>query len=79
MPRRMSKHRISNPDLCWLISEEFDRGKEQTRTAFAVVPDGNDGWRVVISSRARKFLTAADERRLADIQRRLRLVYDLRP
>jgi hypothetical protein len=44
----------------------------------SVVPDEKDGWRVIISIRGRRYLTAGDEQRLADIQRRLRLVYELR-
>jgi hypothetical protein len=74
----MAKKRISSVDLSWLISEELDLGKHQTRTALAVVPDEKDGWTVVISKGSRKFWTAADEQRLIDIQRRLRQVYDLR-
>lgn len=61
----MAKKRISNDDLCWLISEELDLGKPQTRTALAVVPDAKDGWTIVISKGSRKYLTAADEQRLA--------------
>jgi hypothetical protein len=72
------KKRISGADLSWLISEEvLGPGKRPTRAALAVVPD-KDGWRVVVSNRGRRFLTAADGQRLADIQRRLRAVYDLR-
>ena len=79
MPRRMSKQRISSVDLCWLISEELDLGKQQTRTALAVGPDEVDGWRVIISNRRRRYWTAAEEQRLAGIPRRLLLVYELRP
>lgn len=75
----MAKKRISSVDLCWLISEEIDLGKEQTRTALAVVPDEKDGWSVIVSNRGRKYWTAADQRRLVEIQRKLRLVYELRP
>jgi hypothetical protein len=75
----MAKKRISNVDLSWLISEALDAGKHQTRTALAVVPDEKDGWRVIISIRGRRYWATADEQRLADIQRRLRLVYELRP
>jgi hypothetical protein len=75
----MAKKRIFNTDLCWLISEELDFGKRQTRAAFAVVPDEKDGWRVIISIRGRRYLTAADEQRLADVQQKLRLRYELMP
>jgi hypothetical protein len=75
----MAKKRISSADLNWLITEELDAGKHQTRTALAVVPDEKDGWRVIISIRGRRYWRAADEQRLADIQHRLRLVYELRP
>ncbi len=73
----MAKKRIFNDELCWLISEELDGGKEQTRTALAVVPDEKDGWKVVISKGSYKYWTAADEQRLVDIQRRLRMFYEL--
>lgn len=75
----MAKKRISSVDLCWLISEQLDAGKHQTRTALAVVPDEKNDWRVIISSRGRRYWTAGDEQRLADLQRRLRLVYELGP
>jgi hypothetical protein len=75
----MAKKRISSVDLNWIISEEFfDRGSRGTRTSLAVVSDEKDGWRVIVG-RGRRSLTAADEQRLADIQRRLRLVYELLP
>lgn len=75
----MAKQHISSVDLNWLISEELDAGKHQTRTSLAVVPDEKDGWRVIISIRGRRYWTAADDQRLAGIQHRLRLVYELRP
>ena len=75
----MPKKRISSVDLCWLISEQLDALKHQTRTSLAVVPDEKDGWRVIISVRGRWYWTAADEQRLADIQRWLRLSYELQP
>lgn len=70
----MTKQRISSVDLSWLISEEFD-SRSRSRTSLAVVPDEKDGWRVIIPNRGRRFLTPADEQRLAEIQRRLRSVY----
>jgi hypothetical protein len=73
----MAKKRISNGDLCWLISEELDLGKQQTRTSLAVVPDNSLGWRVIVSNRHRGW-TAADEVRLEEIQGRLRVTYELR-
>lgn len=75
----MAKKRISNVDLNWLISEElFDSGSRGARTSLAVVEDDKHGWRVVVARRGRKFLTADGERRLADVQRRLRLEYELK-
>jgi hypothetical protein len=73
----MAKQRISSVDLSWLISEELDSGG-RSRTSLAVVPDEKDGWRIIVANGDRRFLTAADEQRLAEIQRRLRLVYQLR-
>jgi len=76
----MAKKRISSVDLSWLISEElFLSGSHSARTTLAVVPDDKNGWRVVVANRVRRFLTPDDERRLADIQRKLRSVYELRP
>ena len=75
----MAKKRISSVDLSWLISEElFDSGSRDTRMSLAVVPDEKHGWRVVVANRGQRFLTADNERRLAEVQRRLRLVYELR-
>jgi hypothetical protein len=74
----MAKKRISSVDLCWLISEKFDPGKPHGRTSLAVVPDEKYGWRVIVANRSRRFLTVGDERRLADIQRKLRLMYQIR-
>jgi hypothetical protein len=74
----MAKKRISSADLSWLISEElFDSGSRAARTSLAVVDDDKHGWRVIVANRGRRFLTRDDERRLADVQRRLRLVYEL--
>jgi len=70
----MAKQRISSVDLGWLISEEFDRGS-RVRTSLAAVPDEKDGWRIIVASRGRRYVTAADEKRLADIQHKLRLIY----
>jgi hypothetical protein len=76
----MAKKRISSVDLSWLISEQLlDLGSLRARAALAVVPDKEHGWRVVVANRGRRFLTAADERRLAEIERNLRLVYEIRP
>ena len=75
----MAKKRISSVDLSWLISEElFDSGSRAARMSLAVVPDDKHGWRVIVANRGQRFLTADDKRRLADVQRRLRLVYELR-
>ena len=74
----MAKKRNSGVDLSWLIVEElFDPGSRAARMSLAVVPDGKHGWRVIVANRGRKFLTTSDERRLADMQRKLRLVYEL--
>jgi len=67
----MPKKRISSVDLSWLILEElFDPRSRATRMSLAVVPDDKRGWRVVVANRGQRFLTADDERRLADVQRR---------
>ncbi len=66
-------------DLSWLISEElFDFGNRAARMSLALVEDDKRGWRVIVANRRRRFLTAAEEQRPADVQRRLRLVYELR-
>lgn len=74
----MAKQRISSVDLSWLISDElFDPGRSYVRASLAVVPDAKDGWRVIIPNRGRRYWTAADKQRLAEIQDRLRLMYQL--
>ena len=74
----MAKKSNSGVDLSWLIVEElFDPGSRAARSSLAVVEDDRHGWRVVVARRSQRFLTASDERRLADMQRRLRLVYEL--
>jgi hypothetical protein len=76
----MAMMRISSVDLSWLILEELsDPRSRGARPPLAVIPDEKHGWRVIVAGRSQKFLNAVDERRLADLQRRLRLVYDLRP
>ena len=75
----MPKKRISSVDLSWLILEElFDPRSRATRISLAVVPDNKHGWRVVVANGGQRFLTADGKRRLAEVQRRLRLVYELR-
>ena len=75
----MAKKHISSADLIWRVLEEFPSpGSRTPRMSIAVVPDKQHGWRVIVANGGRRFLTAADEQRLADIQRRLRLIYDLR-
>jgi hypothetical protein len=75
----MAKKHISAADLSWRIVEQFsDPRSRNSRISLAVVPDDEHGWSVIVANRARRFLTSGDERRLADIQRRLRLVYGLR-
>lgn len=74
----MAKKRISSADLSWLISEElFDSGSRAARMSLAVVSDDKHGWRIIVANRVRRFLTANDERRLAEVQRRLRPIYEL--
>ena len=74
----MARKRISSVDLSWLISEElFDSGSRAARMSLAVVPDDKYGWRVIVANRGQRYLTADDKRRLADVQRRLRLLYEL--
>lgn len=74
----MAKKRISSVDLSWLILEELSAPRSRgTRMSLAVVPDDKHGWRVVVANRGQRFL-AEDERKLADVQRRLRLAYELR-
>lgn len=74
----MAKKHISSADLIWRVLEEFPPlGSRSPRMSIAVVPDKQHGWRIIVANGVRRFLTAADERRLADVQRRLRVVYDL--
>jgi hypothetical protein len=75
----MAKKRIWSVDLIWLVLEELsDPRRRAARMSLAVVPDDKHGWRVVVANRGQRFLTADDKQRLADVQRRLRLVYELR-
>jgi len=75
----MAKKRISSVDLTWLISEEMHgSGSRRSRMVLAVVSDEKHGWRIVVGKRDQRFLTAEDNRRLADTQRRLRLEYELK-
>ena len=74
----MTKKRISSVDLSWLISGKmFESGSRAVSMSLAVVTDHKHGWRVVVANRGRRFLTASNERRLADVQRRLRQLYEL--
>ena len=76
----MAKKIISSVDLSWLILEGLlDPGSRSARTSLAVVPDDKHGWRVILAKRDQRLLTADKKRRLADVQRRLRLVYELQP
>jgi hypothetical protein len=76
----MAKKLISSVDLSWLILEGlFDSGSRSARTSLAVVPDDRHGWRVILAKRDERLLTTDKKRRLADVQRRLRLVYELQP
>jgi hypothetical protein len=74
----MAKKHISGTDLIWRVLEEFSQpGSRSPRMSIAVVPDDKHGWRVIVDNRGRRFLKAADQRRLAGIERRLRIVYAL--
>jgi hypothetical protein len=74
----MAKRSISSAELGWLVSEEFlKRGSLRARVTMAVVPDEKHGWRVVVANRVRRFLTATDQQRLAEIEHKLRLVYQI--
>lgn len=76
----MAKKRISSVDLSWLILEQFeDPGSRRARTSLAVVPDNKYGWRIVVANGGQRFLSADDKRRLSEVQRRLRLLYKLKP
>ena len=74
----MAKKRISSVDLSWLISEELFDPKSRVRMSLAVVPDDKHDWRIVVANGGQRFLTVDGKRRLAEVQRRLRLVYELR-
>ena len=74
----MAKKRISSVDLSWLISEELFDPKSRVRMSLAVVPDHKHDWRIVVANGGQRFLTVDGKRRLAEVQRRLRLVYELR-
>lgn len=77
--QQMAKKRISSVDLSWLISEEMhDSGSRRSRMVLAVVHDDKQGWRIVVGKRDERFLTSKDKRRLVEVQKRLRLVYELR-
>jgi hypothetical protein len=74
----VAKKRISSVDLSWLISEELFDPKSRVRMSLAVVPDDKHDWRIVVANGGQRFLTVDGKRRLAEVQRRLRLVYELR-
>ena len=44
-----------------------------------MVPDDKHGWRVIVANRGQRLLTADHKRRLAELQRRLRLLFELQP
>lgn len=76
----MAKKRISSVDLTWLILQQMDDGGSRVaRLSLAVVADDKLGWRAVIGVNSRRFLTTDVERRLADVQRRFRSIYELHP
>lgn len=74
----MAKRRISSLDLGWLILNELgDPGSRVARASIAVVPDNKLGWRAVVAVSSRRYMTADDQRRLADVQKQLRAMYEL--
>lgn len=75
----MAKKHISGADFSWRIVEKFSNPRSRNwRISLAVVPDDAHGWRVIVGNRVRRFLNAAGEQPLADIQRGLRWIYQLR-
>lgn len=65
-------------DLSWLvISEMGDPMSLNARASIAVVSDEKLGWRTVVAVSSRRYMTSDDERRLAAVEKRLRLRYDL--
>ena len=76
----MTKKRISSVDLAWIISEQLSELRSSpARISLAIVPIEKNGWRLIVDKRGRRYLTAGDEQRLADIQQKLRLRYELIP
>ena len=76
----MAKKHIPGADLAWRVLEKFCQpGSRSPRLSIAVVPDDKHGWQVIVANRGPPISTAADQQRLADIQGRQRLVYELLP
>ena len=74
----MAKKRIPSADLRWVVLEELKSGGKLSQgMSLAIVSDERVGWRAVVPRNSRRFLTADDDRRLAALQRRLRLEYEL--
>jgi hypothetical protein len=74
----MAKKKISSVDLIWLILEKLsDPRSRSPRPSLAVIPDDKHGWRVIVSNSSKRLLKADDMSRLTDVQRQLRLVYEL--
>ncbi|MGY8664292.1 hypothetical protein Q3C01_18355 [Bradyrhizobium sp. UFLA05-109] len=73
----MAKTPISAGDLGWIILEELrDCGDCPVGVALAVIPDPDAGdWRVVIQARSRNAMTRTCLRRIASIEKRLKVVY----
>jgi hypothetical protein len=75
---QMAKKRISSADLSWLILEELKtEGDGPSYITLAVVADPKDGWRAVVGRRSQRSISPEGARRLAAVQKRLRLVYEL--
>jgi hypothetical protein len=64
-------------DLEWLVSEGLREGGFPKGVGLAVVPDPNEGWRVVVAVASRRFIRPADAQRLAAVQKQLRKLYEL--
>jgi hypothetical protein len=74
----MSKKLGSSVGLSWLIREQMrDDGAATAAMAFAVLPDPDTGWRVIIDWRSRRKMTPAQIQRLAAIEKKLQETYTL--
>lgn len=75
---RTAKKRVPSVDLIWLISEELlDADRRRARPSLAVIPDKKTGLAGHYPQPRPEVWTAVEEQRLAEIQQRLRLIYQL--